>query len=162
MVTKVTDIVKRQWLWQVSVGNRLKLNASQINHKNLITCKNKLVVSTTCTVVILVGIYTRGTLYKQISCFNCRVVTLVAWFTLILHPNCSLIQLGCSIKVNHATRVTTLQLKQLICFYSVHDMQQALRKAEPGDYKHAVNGIVGMKMSKEVANVGLLYMYSSS
>ena len=34
-------------------------------------------------------------------------------------------------------------------------MQQASRKAEPGDYKHAVNGIVGMKLSKEVANVGV-------
>ena len=34
-------------------------------------------------------------------------------------------------------------------------MQQASRKAEPGDYKHAVNDIVGMKLSKEVANVGV-------
>ena len=34
-------------------------------------------------------------------------------------------------------------------------MQQALRKAEPGDYKHAVNSIVGMKLSKEVANVSV-------
>ena len=33
----------------------------------------------------------------------------------------------------------------------VHDMQQALHKAGPGDYKHAVNEI---KLSKEVANVG--------
>ena len=35
-------------------------------------------------------------------------------------------------------------------------MQQASRKAEPGNYKHAVNEwYVGMKLSKEVANVGV-------
>ena len=34
-------------------------------------------------------------------------------------------------------------------------MQQASRKAEPGDYKHAVNDNVGMKLSKKVANVGV-------
>ena len=30
----------------------------------------------------------------------------------------------------------------------VHDMQQASHKAEPGDYKHAVNDNVGMKLSR--------------
>ena len=34
-------------------------------------------------------------------------------------------------------------------------MQQSSRKAEPGDYKHAVNDMIGMKLSKEVANVGV-------
>ena len=35
-------------------------------------------------------------------------------------------------------------------------MQQASRKAEPGDYKHVVSdNYVGMKSSKEVANVGV-------
>ena len=48
---------------------------------------------------------------------------------------------------------------------NIHDMQQASCKAEPGDYKHAVNDTyVGMKLSNinEVANVGVTVCYSVS
>ena len=37
-----------------------------------------------------------------------------------------LIQLASSTKVNHATRVTTLQLKQPICFYSDRVKQNSI------------------------------------
>ena len=40
----------------------------------------------------------------------------------------------------------------MYCELGVHDMEQASRKAEPGDYKHAVND---KKLSNEVANVGV-------
>ena len=92
---------------------------------------------------------TNSALLKLVGCFNHRVVTLVEWLILVsvkttrevvsLFPPFSLFQnegsggsnkeTGCltkctiispsSTKVNHATRVTTLQLQQPIYFYSV-------------------------------------------
>ena len=95
------------------------------------------------------------------------MVTLVAQFTLILHPNCirppvsllfpgcflllslfqneekggnnketgGLIQLVSSTKVNHGTRVTTLQLKQPTCFYSVEYVCQIASQTNKPDAK---------------------------
>ena len=81
----------------------------------------------------------------------------------LIHP---LLTKYCTVGKIH---VQDRQDNKLVIFYSiflyylltigVHDMQQASRKAEPGDYKHAVNGVPNWQLTLPALTVNYITVH---